>query len=108
MVELYFKDKKLGTLNYDGNIYTYDSNIENENYAKNNYFLNLTDYNLYGSNLKISQNLFNFFNFSLSIFFSTSLNLIVIPPIKIDYYFIKRHVIRAKFILYFRCYHYNV
>ena len=61
MVELYFKDKKLGTLNYDGNIYTYDSNIENENYAKNNYFLNLTDYNLYGSNLKISQNLFNFF-----------------------------------------------
>ena len=61
MVELYFKDKKLGTLNYDGNIYTYDSNIENENYAKNNYFLNLTDYNLYGSNLKKSQNLFNFF-----------------------------------------------
>ncbi len=61
MVELYFKDKKLGTLNYDGNNYIYTSDFDNENYAKNNYFLNLTDYNLYGSNLKISQNLFNFF-----------------------------------------------
>lgn len=61
MVELYFKDKKLGTLNYDGNNYIYTSDFDNENYAKNNYFLNLTDYNLYGSNLKKSQNLFNFF-----------------------------------------------
>lgn len=61
MVELYFKDKKLGILKYDGNNYIYTSDFDNENYAKNNYFLNLTDYNLYGSNLKISQNLFNFF-----------------------------------------------
>ena len=61
MVELYFKDKKLGTLNNTGTFYTYDSNLENENFAKEKYFLEITKYDLYNSKNRQDVQLFTFF-----------------------------------------------
>ena len=61
MVELYFKDKKLGTLDYKNKVYSYSSIIENENYAKEQYFLALTDYDLFNSCDLKSEYLFRFF-----------------------------------------------
>lgn len=61
MVELYIKDKKLGTLNFDGSMFTYNSILENENFAKEQYFLTLTNYDLYNSINKQSMQIFPFF-----------------------------------------------
>ena len=61
MVEFYFKDKKLGTLDYDGINYIYNSCIESESYANETYFLDITDYDLFDSKAKTSQKLFKFF-----------------------------------------------
>lgn len=61
MIELYFKDVKLGELHFDGNLFIYNSIIENEKMAIQKYFLNFTDYNLFNSQNKKSQKMFDFF-----------------------------------------------
>ncbi len=61
MVKLFYKDAYLGALNFDGNAFAYNSNLEGEVSAVDKYFLNVTNYNLFGSKNKTSKVIFKFF-----------------------------------------------
>lgn len=61
MVKLFYKDAYLGTLNFDDNGFVYNSNLIGETNAVDKYFLNVTNYNLFGSKNKTSKVIFKFF-----------------------------------------------